>query len=208
MKTKIALLCLLLLNSCIKDATDIPQRSITYKSDRLYTINQGANYASGINLHWMPYTYYQTFAITPMPDCYYNLGNDQNYDINKFYGIKFGLNPEKDSFRIGWNCSKQNGKIQWYYYIHNHWIRNPAPSDDYYKTLLFESDPGVEQTFVIEYVYGLGIIRISTSGSPFMISVPFDFNGITRTCYVLFPYWGGDTKCSCVMHIRIKDKDW
>lgn len=51
-------------------------------------------------------------------NCWYNYINTDSNDINKLYGISYGvLGPHKNSFRIGWIPDfNNNGKIKIYYY--------------------------------------------------------------------------------------------
>lgn len=68
-------------------------------------------------------------------NCIYDLGITHNEAVNKLYGISFGLihntttiwgklfKKHANSFRLGWNCSLQNRKIQLYAYYYNNGVR-------------------------------------------------------------------------------------
>lgn len=179
----------------------------TYKSVKTYTIHKdwhkadyGLNFAKRMSISDM------SFAITPAPNCMYDLESEDNKDINKIYGISWGLStPENNSFRIGWSCYKQNGLIQWFYYIHNHHVRNPGPNDPYDKTLIYESFPGVEIEFYVVFNRGMGTIDITIIGGR-TTTVEFDFHNVPNTSFYCFPYFGGNNKAPHTMNILIKDR--
>ena len=49
--------------------------------------------------------------------CKYHFGNYNDYDVNKLWGITFGVNPLKNSIRFGWNCEDNDGKILYGYLL-------------------------------------------------------------------------------------------
>lgn len=75
--------------------------------------------------------YFLDFDFVFTSNCIYDLGNNHNQDVNKLYGISFGLihntttlwgklfKSRANSFRLGWNCSLQNRKIQLHAYYYN-----------------------------------------------------------------------------------------
>lgn len=169
----------------------------------IYTIKQGNHYASGLNLKLHSGLEKLSFSITPEENCLYNLGNENNMDINKFFGVTWGLDPDNNSFRIGWNCYKQNGLIQYHYYIHNHGIRIPGPTDPYDKTLLFEGKPGIEEYFEIHFYKPYDVIEILFDNKAVM-RVPFNFQNVPNWGRYSFPYFGGDQTAPHDMSCRIK----
>lgn len=175
----------------------------------LYTIKQGNHYASGINVKLHSGLGKLSFSITPDENCLYDLKNNNNYDINKFYGITWGLDPGNNSFRIGWNCHKQNGLIQWFYYIHNHGIRTPAPGDPYDKTLLFEAPAGIEQKFDILFDKSTNRIIIDTPITPLRQDIYsnsyFNFQNVPTWGRYNYPYFGGDQTAPHYMTTIIKN---
>lgn len=51
-------------------------------------------------------------------NCKYILNSEDQEDINKLYGVCFGLNPHNNSMRFGWNYSIELDKINLYSYCY------------------------------------------------------------------------------------------
>ena len=170
----------------------------------IYTIKQGNHYASGINFKLHSGLEKLSFSITPDENCLYDLGNNNNMDINKVFGVTWGLDPDNNSFRIGWNCYKQNGLIQYHYYIHNHGVRIPGPTDPYDKTLLFESPAEVEQKFEISFYKNTNLIQIYSHWNNQFKTTNFNFGGVSCCGRYNFPFFGGDQTAPHDMSCRIK----
>lgn len=166
----------------------------------LYTIKQGNHSASGINFNAHFGIERLSFSITPDANCLYDLGNNNNYDINKFFGLTWGLDPLKNSFRIGWNCAKQNGMIQYYYYIHNNGKRNPGPTDDPFKTLIYESLPGIEKRFLVTFHREQILVGVVDET---LDSIPFNFQGVPNWGVYNHLYFGGNQTAPHDMTVRI-----
>lgn len=76
------------------------------------------------------------FSFMFTSSCVYDLNDKHNQDCNKLFGLSFGLihntttpwgrlfKTSANSFRLGWNCSSQNRKIQIYAYYYNNGVRN------------------------------------------------------------------------------------
>lgn len=198
---KLLLLSLLLLSSCRKDIKDIPQRDIkTYH----YQIDKGNHSANGVNFQTHSNKTGFDFYITLDANCYYDLSNDNNYDINKIFGYTWGFDPGNNSFRIGWNCYKKNGLIQIFYYTHNFKVRNPAPTDNYDKTLLFEAPTGTRMHFWGDFLRWPGAIRIYSSEYSGYVDVPFNFVNVPLWGVYNNPYFGGDEVAPHTMNFTIE----
>lgn len=61
-------------------------------------------------------------VITMATPCKYHFGNYNDYDVNKLWGITFGVNPLKNSIRFGWNCEDNDGKIVLFVFQHHNKI--------------------------------------------------------------------------------------
>ena len=161
----------------------------------IYTIEQGNQYANGIN--FKPNFWLKEFIveITPDENCLYDIGSKENQDINKFYGVKWGTNND---FRIGWNCFKQNGMIQYYHYSHNHGVRNPDPNDPPLKTFLIDGALKQKKVFKVKFNRSQNRIEIWTpsfsafSGWTLMENVNFNFDGVSQFGLYSFFYFGGN----------------
>jgi hypothetical protein len=201
MKT-LKLILLLLLLSCRKDVKENPIHEVkTYK----YQIEFGKHSPTGLNFRTHNEKTGFDFTLTLNNNCLYNLGTDDNYDINKAYGYTWGFDPENNSFRIGWNCQRQNGRIQYFYYTHNFKLRNPGPSDPYDKTFLFESVPGVRHHFWGEFLRWPGAIRIYSSGYAGYRDIPFNFKNVPLWGVYNYPYFGGDQTAPHRMNFTVEE---
>lgn len=201
MKNILYTILLISLLGCSKDIKDIKKHPFSSKE---YTIKKGNHSANGINIKSHKSRTDFAFACTLDQSCYYDLGNNNNMDINKIYGLTWGLDPLNNSFRIGWNCYRQNGLIQYFYYTHNYKIRNPGPADAYDKTLLFELPPNTRVSFAMELLRYPGTIRIHIEGMPNVFDVPFDFNGVPLTGFFNYPYFGGDEGAPHTMKLTLE----
>lgn len=56
--------------------------------------------------------------ITMATPCKYHLGNENDFDVNKLWGITFGINPSANSIRFGWNCEDNDGTITIFAFTH------------------------------------------------------------------------------------------
>jgi hypothetical protein len=191
----------ILINGCHKDVEEVKPHQ--FKAEE-YVIKKGNHSSSGIHIKSHKYRTGFAFSAKLHANCLYDLNSNDNYNINKLYGLCWGLDPLNNSFRIGWNCQRQNGMIQYFYYIHNHKIRNPAPTDNYDKTFLFELPPEIKVTFNIEFLRGQDLIKIYVSGYPVPFYAPFDFNNVPLTGWWLYFYFGGNNKAPHTMSATIE----
>ncbi|MEK6879299.1 MAG: hypothetical protein AABY22_06810 [Nanoarchaeota archaeon] len=133
-------------------------------------------------------------------DCYFPLREVDDYDINKLFGFSFGLH-HRDSIRLGWRPSKNENKIDIYYYCYNNGVRsfdficevdcfryNTAKIVCDYKSNTFE----ISITKPYKHTIQLGKIKF--------IYPKFKIG------YYLFPYFGGNKTAPCSMNIFIDRK--
>lgn len=162
---------------------------------KTYTIEEGSH-SSGVHFKLHSGKNQLKFYAKFSADCLYDLGNSNNHDINKLYGLTWGLFNDKNSFRIGWNCSAQNGKIQLYAYIHRNGVRS------------WESigEVDVEQEFevYVEFDRTGNIILVSNSEG-YVGFINYNFNGVVKYGYYNWPYFGGDEVAPHTMNIQLSD---
>ena len=172
----------------------------------LFRIEEGNHYASGLNFKPFWSLTRISFSTILYENCMYDLGNLNNMDINKIYGVTFGLDQDNNSFRIGWNCYKQNGLLQYHYYAHNQGVRNPAPNDPYDKALLFEAPSSEQHRFDIILNRKDNEIAVMSDLDTELAKtkrVPFNFSGVPTWGRYNFPYFGGDEVAQHNMDIII-----
>lgn len=118
-------------------------------------------------------------------EAWFNRTNVDDEDINKLFGISFGLfNVHKNSFRIGWKPNKMKGNIDLYVYYYN----NEGKHTSEYLTTIFTS-----------YHYNISIQWDSNN----IFSVDIDGENYfmrelkIKQCplkFFLRPYHGGDNR--------------
>jgi hypothetical protein len=59
---------------------------------------------------------YVGYSVIFTPSCKYDLGNDDQLDINKIFGIGYFPGHQRNSIRFGWNYSLVKKKIQLFAY--------------------------------------------------------------------------------------------
>ena len=123
--------------------------------------------------------------------CLYKIEGPNNYAINKLTGFSMGLfdEPMTNSYRFGWNCCKENGKISMYAFYHV----NKRMLYEYMGDIPTEKD----HTFIIEkdidYV-NFSIIDKKTNEEILKTSVVLNFKKKWCFGWRLFPYFGGTCK--------------
>lgn len=161
---------------------------------KIYTIEEGNHYCNGINVKFHSNVRALHFETNLNSNCLYTLGTVDDFDINKIYGITWGLLNDKNSFRIGWNCQNANGMIQYHAYLHDRGVMR-------YK-YLFESLPGSTEIFGVVFERGSNEIQIFSSGG--ITTIPFDFTGIVNYGYYNWPYFGGNSTAPHYMTMGIR----
>ncbi len=143
--------------------------------------------------------------------CKYDLGYEHNLDVNKLFGRSFGLvhntttiwgrlfKKSANSFRIGWNCCSQNGKIQLFAYYYNDGVRKIE--------YIAEVDVNKNYNCYIYMDRTANKIRVNLTSDKFESSTVYDFR--FKDCpqwgLKLFPYFGGTYWAPQRMTIYIKE---
>ncbi len=127
--------------------------------------------------------------------CKYDLGNDDNYDINKLWGLSFGLH-HKNSFRIGWNAVGAGKKsLSIFYYAYNNGVRTFEQIG-----IIDEDNLG---KYKVKLDYDNNRIAISNEFvDDFPKYFPYTFPKF-KWGYYLFPYFGGNNKAPRNMTIHL-----
>jgi hypothetical protein len=163
-----------------------------------YVIKKGNHYANGLNLKFWYGKNQLRFKGVFDASCLYNLNSSDNYDINKLYGLTFGLFNDNYSIRIGWNCGQQNGKIQLYAYFHTSGNIEPSP------VYLGEVEVNRDFSIVIDLTRGIeGNIFIKLNLFK-EIKINYNFTSVPNYGYYNHPYFGGNKKAPHDMYITIK----
>ncbi len=126
--------------------------------------------------------------------CKYDLGGDDNYDINKLWGVSFGLH-HKNSFRIGWNSAgvdtniisphvMGDKSIALFCYIYNNGVRT-------YEQIGVINEENLGK-WKVKFDFDNNRIALSNGFSDAAPKYfPFKFPKF-KWGYYLFPYFGGN----------------
>jgi DUF971 family protein len=163
---------------------------------KTYTIKQGNHYANGLNFKLHSNLHQLNFKAKLSSNCLYQFDDADNFDINKLYGVTWGLTNDNNSFRIGWNCQNNNGMIQYFAYMH----KNGSMSWQY----LFQELPNVEINFHIEFLKDVNYINIYRLDAMESYGIWYQFSDVSNTGYYNFPYFGGNKVAPHDMTIGIE----
>lgn len=163
---------------------------------KTYTIKQGNHYCNGLNFKLHNNLHQLNFKAKLSSNCLYQFGDVDDYDINKVYGVTWGLTNDNNSFRIGWNCEKNNGLIQYFAYMHIGGTMEVEP--------LFEFPPDEVINFHIEFLREENMIGIYNLNDMHQWSIDYPFGGVSKTGYYNFPYFGGNKVSPHLMNIGIE----
>lgn len=153
-----------------------------------FIIRKGNHYSSLLRLQrlWIGYDvkalqFSSAFVTSPN----YKFGNEDDDDINKLYGLCFGMGPHMFSYRIGWNSTsdKTVGYYQ-YYYVRGKRFMVPIGSYPSNLRIRWKIMP-LRHLNQIQVVYVIGT-KVNT------FTTPFDFTGASKWTFKLFPYFGGN----------------
>ena len=164
---------------------------------KTYTIKQGNNYCNGLNFKLHNNSHQLNFKANLSSNCLYHFGDVDDQDINKVYGVTWGLTNDNNSFRIGWNCEANNGKIQYFAYMHFDGVMDDE--------MLFEEYPETIINFHIEFDRELDKIKVfRLDGIPTAYYVNYQFEDVSTIGYYNFPYFGGNKVAPHLMNIGIE----
>lgn len=176
---------------------------------RKYTIPSGLHIS-----HIFPSFYKDrpvlNFTFRFSSNCLYSLGSvDEDLKCNKLYGMSFGpihntttlwgrlFSKRAHSFRLGWNCEKQNGKIQLFAYYYNAGVRK----------IEYICDICVSQTYncfmYFDRTSNKILVDVTGDGLNINTSYYFRFNDCLRWGLFLFPFFGGDMAAPNKMNMYI-----
>lgn len=126
-------------------------------------------------------------------NCFYKLGDVDDYDINKLFGISFGLH-HKNSMRFGWNIDEDKIAIYAYYYKLGIRFMNKLISINANEVYTFEIK--VHDNFFELSIVNKNHQLINTTNIAKAKTVNWG--------YRLFPYFGGNKCAPHDMEIKMK----
>ena len=133
------------------------------------------------------------YEIMFLENCLYKLGDVDDYDINKLFGISFGLH-HKNSMRFGWNIDGNKIAIHAYYYKMGIRFMNKLISINTNEVYTFEIK--VHDNFFELSIINKNNQLINTTNIAKAKTVNWG--------YRLFPYFGGNKCAPHDMEIKMK----
>lgn len=129
--------------------------------------------------------------VTFNSNCIYDLGNVNQFDINKLIGVSYGLH-HKNSARFGWNAVGDQIKLWAYCYIDSKRVFTSLGKIDvekqYNLKLTVTDNSYIFSVFDEDSMIGHTLINKSTT-------ISFG--------YFLFPYFGGDEVAPHLMSLKL-----
>ncbi len=160
------------------------------KNMKSYKIKKG-KHSSG--LHFGPFfTNKISFSAEFSESCIYNLGNSDQFDINKLIGFSNGFH-HKNSARIGWRAKGEQIEIVTYCYVDGVRIR---------EEIMGLVAPGEKFFCVIKEIGDLWVLQFQSLShfSKFYVKRGKQ----TFWGYKLYPYFGGNNVAPHNMEIKIQ----
>lgn len=161
-----------------------------------YTIIEGGHYSAHLpKFYWNKKRLVFDFLFSE--NCLYTLPTEDSYDVNKLYGLSFGHHMN-NSWRLGFNCEKNDGTIQLFSYSH---INKKVISE-----FLFSINPLSHYTACCVFDRLANKIWFNIKGENSLFyekCISFNFNNASKFSYLLFPYFGGNQTTPNDMDIYI-----
>ncbi|MCC6721760.1 MAG: hypothetical protein IT243_06115 [Bacteroidia bacterium] len=132
-------------------------------------------------------------------NCIYDLKDDDNRDVNKLYGLGFGINHHNNSIRIGWNCEKKNGNIQLHAYYYNNSKRNIAYICEVKTKVICHCVLSFDRVLNKFFIY------VKDDEKTINAEFKFDFKECKKWGFKLYPYFGGNKTAPHKMSLYLKD---
>ena len=163
-----------------------------------FTIPKGWHYAKFLfgrlgGWHYNKKRFHISFMFDT--NCYWSSPrNDDDYDLNKLYGISFGLfNIHKNSVRLAWRPRFGYGDIMIFAYIYDN--KNDKHISEYITTV------NTNQLYEATIEINPGVYRFIVDGKIFIITNTSPDKKIQKE---LYPYFGGNNTAINTMSIFAK----
>lgn len=147
----------------------------------------------------IPGTYHMyVYTITFTESCVYDLGNEDQLDVNKLFGIGYFPSHHKNSVRFGWRYDLESQKIEILSYYYKNGKR-------FFDTICFVNI-GESYTYVLAInhdYHELSVHGSSTLNDRHYYKTKVDVDP-QSVGYLLRPYFGGNQKAPHDINIKIK----
>lgn len=157
---------------------------------KIYTVQKGNHYSAHLpEFH---------FGITRLvfdfifdDSCVYNHNGIDQFDWNKVYGLGFGLNHHKNSYRVGSRWDLASGRMELGHYYYNNYVRSfPTMcsvelNQQCNSYISLDKRSNTIWNTICVFVDGREEIIYSDG-------INFDFKGVPSWGLMLDPYFGGN----------------
>jgi hypothetical protein len=166
---------------------------------KTYTIRAGYHSTTGSDFTYCPGKRTLRFRVNFSPQCIYDLGNVNQWDINKLCGLSQGPH-QIDSARFGWRWLLAEKKIEVLSYCYVASVRVPAQR-------ICLLDPRQVAAFKLVVQDNVYIFQYLSSKGAVLSEVrqSRQRSRLESTTYKLFPYFGGDEVAPHTMTIAMQD---
>ena len=139
--------------------------------------------------------------VTFYSGCEYDFGDIDQLDINKLFGISYGMH-HKNSARFGWRWNVEKKMIEILAYVYVDGVRVTEDGADLHIAYVF---PGIGYEYDIEVTDTHYIFTINSSlfSDPKVVKIEHDMH-LTWWGYMLFPYFGGNEVAPQTVYIDLE----
>ena len=162
---------------------------------KLYRIAKGRHGS----LHFRPFICkrFLKYRVLFTNSCLYNLGNHNQLDINKLFGLAFGIHHHRNSVRVGWRTDGVSDKISLFAYYYVNGERKWSP--------LCEVEPNRLYDLSIDVVPGAYVFEVEDVQSSASFTYTVSRPRVPWPGYYLYPYFGGNETAPHDMTIMMKE---
>lgn len=168
--------------------------------DKFYTIPQ-AKHSSGF--HFKPHicNKFLQYDITFNRSAQYLFRDIDQYDINKLFGVSYGLH-HNNSARFGWrSVGNYSPKVEILAYCYINGKRVEEDGDNLFIAIVDLDSPYTYRINVTKNVYNFTILQ----NNRIIGEKEIEHNGLTFWGYHLYPYFGGNKKAPHDINIHFKN---
>jgi hypothetical protein len=132
------------------------------------------------------------YNVTFTESCRYDIGDEDQGDINKLFGFGYFPHHHKNSVRFGWNYNLKHEDVS----IFAYWYKNGKRMSQYITSV----NIGVSNIYTISADESCHILSILDSNATVFVDVPSK-----DISYLLRPYFGGNQTAPHDMRIVIDE---
>ncbi len=167
----------------------------------IYTIKQGKHHSNLLNPNrlWVGYGVKTIdFSFQFLNNPCYKLGTEDDWDINKLFGVSFGPEHHNNSFRLGWRPASDDQVS-----LHSYYYNKGKRHDSFLYIIHWNSCIGGSIT--IDRDGGNIKTNMLIKSTVVNETTFFDFDLASMWSTRLFPYFGGNTPATHDIFMSLKN---